>query len=241
MPDTGRLRLTRGHLTDGDLIDHLDAPEDSAAAAEHLGQCASCKSRLEVHRRRSSALGAVFSRHPEVAPEKTAVPRPRRIEPPVRWITLARAALLLLVVGTAAALPTVVRFVARLSEPPVTTEAPRVPDTVPARMGPVVDFAVAGDAFTITYALEPAGGSLILVSRDRETAAAQVVQLDAGESLVVLPSGLNVLSSRPSSGALRVELPARVRVVRVGVVGQDTARSLTLARGDSVTVRLPRR
>ncbi len=89
--------------------------------------------------------------------------------------------------------------------------------------------------------LPPAGATLVLVSGDRRSATAQVIRLDADESLVVLPTGLRIASAQPSAASVRVELPSSVREVRVGVAGLEELQRVLIVQGDSVTLTLPPR
>ena len=223
--------LLADHLSDGDLVRLLDGEEALRNDVEaHLDRCAECQERLGVLRRRSERLSGLLIASDAQVPEpdmlaarrlqKQQRSTPQRAVP--AWMRAA-AVVVLLLGGALLAEP--VRawvaewFGARWAElvsstPPEPVQPPVVVEPVP-EANTRVQFTPASDEVELNFASAQAGGEVSVEIRDVPEVT---VQVQGGTAdLLVLPGGVRVANSPGSVAQYRVEVPARVRRLRVQI------------------------
>lgn len=221
---------------EGRLLAYLDDALNSSEARDltsHVDDCAGCRERLRVLRRRSERVGGWIRRHdPPVPPAERLVPARRR---PLRW---AAAAVLLLAFG-ALSVPVAGWLADRLQSigsDPVPTVAPVEPDGVEQL---VTEFSVQGDELTVRLE-EPAGvNAQLIMTRGGELDRAVLTVPDARVGLVVDPAGVELRRLGEVGGDVRLEVPTsveRVRIERGDRSAEIVAAPATAA--DTVRVRL---
>lgn len=197
---------TLPHLTDGDLVRHLDAegdPPERARRETHLEACADCGSRVELLGRQSDAvhgwlLRADASRSPARAASPSRAVRPSRTAA-TPW--LRAAAIVLLVAAPLAAFPPVRDWVATrvgLGSDPVTPTA-----TPAAQVAPVIRFVPAAGTFTVRIDGPPSAGALAIARAAGPEAELRGAGGDGAAAPVVSEDGLRISAS---GAATRYEL-----------------------------------
>lgn len=250
------------HLEDGELLTLDDAASpsaSSAAARDHVAACARCADRRRVLRQHSARVSSLIAelelpsdfRYPSLP---TA---PRVLAPRAGWTQqrLRRAAAVLLVVGSLAAVPPlrawtvawVQKGIAALTgagrrdaAPAVRRAAPVASKTAPIDSGSTLWFDAEGPELAVEIASAQASGTLTLSSSVRPMTGIEVVN-GAGETPLVREHGVRLINGPASTASYRLALPAAVQRVRVRIGDQPW---LVLSRADveaGRTVELRRR
>ena len=254
------------HLTDADVVRHLDREGDDAERVRreaHLERCADCAARVGLFRGRSETVAAWLSRadhdpRPASAADVLAAAAsgegasaPVITGPGVAGRTILRpssaaapwlraAAIVLLVAAPLAALPPVRAWVAErvgLSDEPGTTAVTAAPAVTADQ--PVIRFTPAPGVFTVRAGEHPAGASLTLGRADGDDAVLRGAG-DAGDPLrapVVSDDALR-LPAADVAVAYTLLLPASVDEVRL-VLDGGAVRIPAAALDAGRTVGLP--
>ncbi|MBW3552742.1 MAG: hypothetical protein KY466_04480 [Gemmatimonadetes bacterium] len=225
---------TMAHLSDADLVRHLDLEGDAAERArreEHVRSCDECAARVRLLGHQSETIASWLERTDQPlpagsAPEAWAAGRaaPARAErartDAVRpW--LRAAAIILLIAAPLAALQPVREWVVERIGLAEETGAPAI--TVAEASDPaVIRFTPAPGVFTVHVA-EPAGGASLAIGR---TGGEEAVLRGAsgGEAPVVSDAALRLAGGAAAAGRLYdLRVPAAVEEVRV-IVGSRLER-----------------
>jgi hypothetical protein len=238
------------HLDDGELLMLDDAASSSASSAdarEHLAGCTRCADRLRVlkqHSRRISSLIAEIDLPADFRyPTLPATPQVRAIHP---WWTQRRwqrAAAVLLVIGSLAAVPPVrawtvawvAKQIAALTGASRRDAAPVTPTVVqdapqaapPIDSGATLWFDAQGTELTIEVASPQASGTLTFSPSTRPMVGVEVVS-GAGETPLVREHGVRLINSTASTASYRLAVPSGVQQVRVRI-GDEAWRTFTRA------------
>lgn len=225
------------HPDEGALIRMLDDAlelDESASVQRHVAQCESCRERLDELRILARGWTRVLEEgdaHLEDASARTVL----RQAHDRRW--LLRAAILILAAGIVA-VPPVRAGIAQLWQ---RITGPVVPATA------VTGVDAATDAFALSFPFEdtsfvlafdapqPAGTVLITFGGEGTNVTARI-ESGQGAELLVRPEGLHVRNDTSATATYRIDLPARVREVRVEVAGEAARR---LRAGGAVRMQLP--
>jgi hypothetical protein len=226
-----RAGAAAGHLSDADLLRHLDGEPPLSAARDltaHLRECGVCTARADLlhHRRRRLAdllagtdVTAAVATTPGTLLERARRNgRGRGARAPA-----LRAAAMLLVAGTLAAQPAVRRWIghqwaratgdAPVRAPIAAPVAPAI-DARRSAPGTVLAFEPGAGPFTIHFDARPSAGSLVVVGDGGRQASVERV---AGENLevLVMPHGVHVRNANGGAVSYRVRVPRSVTRVRV--------------------------
>lgn len=231
--------LNAPHLSAGDLIRYLDHQVDGAerrGAVRHLTGCEACAERLAALGEQSQQAAEYLASYQTDAraddmTRARALAAARRARPARRgWGSGAgiRAAAVLAVLATGAVAVQPVRawMVDRWEaltgslqdDAAVAVESARI-----AESGSPVAFVPVGDVFVLEVVnAQPTGSLTLEMEPGAEEATAQIVN-GAGETLLVLPSGVRVENTPGSTAAYRVTLPSNLRLVQVFAGGAPVA------------------
>lgn len=223
------------HPSAGVLVRRLDGELDDAASARlsrHLLRCAACHERISELESHSREVGR-YLRSLEVGEGVDAV-RLRRAKAAVRgaewrhrskvrvrraWAVAAALAGVMAVSFSAEPVRAwVMRYLPiRTVETEAVAPVVTLPSAVVGSGGSVVSFQPTGESFELSVEAVQAGGELLIQVLPIERATAQVTS-GAGESLLILPTGLRIENSAASTASYRVTLPTGVGgvVLRVG-------------------------
>lgn len=229
--------LTRPHLDDGELLCLLDGEADGALRTDgeaHLSACGTCRERLDRYRTRRARLAHLLVRADYPVPaapsaDPKVIPlRPRAATSTFRSRPWLRAAAVVLLLATAAAMATPARAwimewvgrqwsrIAQEDRPAAPRSAPEQAPPAQAQASAQVRFVPAGSELRVDVANAQSAGALTLVPVSGQSASAEVVGAQAVEMLVV-PSGLRIRNTPGVSADYRVQVPDGVRRVRVRI------------------------
>ena len=220
-------------LRDGEL-----PPAGLDAARRHVGECASCASRLDRARAEDARLAALFAALDAAAPpsaqERTsalasvlaAAGAPARAHGPRRRVRVAVAAALLVVVaGAAVGFPgsplrawwsTVLdpRGAAGRDDAPAPETSPRATSPSPDPVGIAVD---PGRRLVLRFTSVQAAGSAIIriVSTDR-----LVVEAPAGAATFDTAEGMLTIRNEGASADFQIDVPITAPSVEIRVAGR---------------------
>lgn len=235
MTNTG----TGVHLDDGELMVLDDvASASTAAAREHTASCARCADRLRVlreHSRRVSSLIAEIELPADFRlPSLRAAPQVRAVRPSWTQQHWRRAAAVLLVLGSLAAVSPlrawtigwVAKQIAALTGAdrrdaapvprPVAQDAPQAP---PVDSGATLWFDAEGAELAVEVASPQASGTLTLSPSSRPMTGVEVVN-GAGETPLVREHGVRLINHAASTASYWLSVPAGVQRVRVRIGDQ---------------------
>jgi uncharacterized protein (TIGR03437 family) len=238
--DTGQ---STPSLLDGRLVRLLDgevSAEERAELLELLESSPEARARYDELRAVSSRLSHLLEQEatppvPDLAPPQRSVVRGRRSGARV-WLQLAAGVVLLLAVGLTvepvrAWLTTGVQRVVELFAPQESD--PAAEDLVTPEQGTespsTVRFLPADPVFAVEVRSPQPDGVLIVESVSDGGEVTASVVAGAGETLVVLPSGLGITNTAESTADYRVSVPSRLTSVEVRIDGVVVA---TLSPGD---------
>lgn len=229
------------HLDDGELMvldDSASAPTSSAAAREHLASCSHCADRLNVlrqHSRRVSSLIAEIELPDDFrVPSLPAAPHVRAARPSWAQQHWRRAAAVLLVIGSLAAVSPlrawtigwVAKQIAALtgaSHRDATPVAPPAsqnpPPATPIDSGATLWFDAGSSELAVEVVSPQATGTLTLSPSPRPMTGVEVVN-GAGETPLVREHGIRLLNNVGSTASYRLAVPSGVLRVRVRIGGQ---------------------
>lgn len=224
------------HLDDGELMVLDDAASASSAAErEHLASCARCADRLRVlrtHSRRVSSLIAEVELPADFRyPSLPAAPRVRTVRPWWTQQNWRRAAAVLFVIGSLAAVPPlrawtvgwVARQIAALTGAggadapamtrPVAQPAPQAP---PIDSGATLWFDADGPELAVEVANRQATGTLTFAASTRPMTGIEVLH-GAGETPLVREHGVRLINRAASTASYRLSVPAGVQRIHVRI------------------------
>jgi hypothetical protein len=230
-------------LLDGRLVRLLDgevSPEERAELLQLLESSPEARARYDRLGAISSRLSHLLEQDatpplPDLAPPKQPLGRQRRSMGRV-WLQLAAGVVLLLAVGLTvqpvrAWLMTGVQRVVELfapEEPAPTPEAVVTPEQG-MESPSTVSFQPADPLFSVEVRTPQPDGLLIVESGPDDGDVTASVVAGAGETLVVLPSGLGISNTAESTANYRVSVPSRLASVEVRIDGVLVA---TLSPGE---------
>lgn len=230
------------HLEDGEivrLLDHEVSQGERRECVRHLSGCDECARRMETLRAQSEGASRYLARVGGAAPvdelaraRALAAARDARRRGGRRLPSAAaRAAMVagVLALGVATVEPLrawVLERWADLVAPDgiarVEAERPRpAPDG-----GSLVSFPTGGTVFTVRFDHAQDAGELVIQRHPGDLASAQIVR-GAGETMLVLPSGLRVQNTPDSSAGYLLVVPPSVQRVEV-TAGDGVATSIEL-------------
>jgi anti-sigma factor RsiW len=206
------------HVEDGALVRLLDGENADGERAEvetHLSDCGRCAARLQELSRAAAALTDALRAADAPAP---------RARPAPRWGLRAAAALLVLA-GVGGAVRPVRAWIIQRAEALWDAVAgrngsairPGAPGVAPLAS---VAFAPSGDELTVEVTGHQGGGVLRIETVEGDTVAAIVRDGSGVEDLVVLPSGLRIVTGPTSRATYVIRIPAQLARVRV-LVGEQ--------------------
>lgn len=224
------------HLDDGELLVLDDvAPTVSTAEREHLASCTQCADRLRVLRQYSRSVSSLIAELelPDDFryPSRPAAPQVRAVRP---WWTQQqwrRAAAVLFVIGSLAAVPPlrawtigwVARQVAALTgadrrDAPIATHprAQGAPEAPAIDSGATLWFDADGPELAVEIANSQASGTLTFLPSSRPMTGVDVVN-GAGETPFVREHGVRLVNAKTSTASYRVAIPASVERIRVRI------------------------
>jgi anti-sigma factor RsiW len=224
-------------VEDGALVRYLDgqaANGERADVAAHLAGCGRCADRMaELARATGAVTAALRAADP-------AVPR-GRVRP--RWGLRAAAAVLVLAAVGGAVRPVRAWILERAGALWEVVTGRGDPGGRPGRQGPAssasVAFVPTGDVFALEVTERQQGGVLQIETVDGDTAVAVVLGGTGREDLVVLPSGLRIVTGPTAGASYVIRVPARLASVRV-VLGDEEPRDYRPG-GPPVEIPLGRR
>ena len=228
-----RTTETMPHLTDADVVRHLDLEGDATELTrrdEHVRGCDACAGRVRVLRRQSETVAAWLERADaplppgsarDVRAASAATARAGRERRETFGPWLRAAAIILLIAAPLAALPPVREWVVERIGLAEETPAPAT-SLAEAADPSVIRFTPAPGAFTVRVAEAAAGAVLALGRADGDEA---VLRGAGGGDVPVVSDDVLRLAGGPSAAGRRYDLrvPAAVVEVRV-IVGSRIAR-----------------
>ncbi|HEX9729498.1 MAG TPA: hypothetical protein VGA37_13410 [Gemmatimonadales bacterium] len=219
------------HVEDGTLLRFLDGechPGEHQAVALHRDACGRCATRLaQLSRRAQLTRQAIGLWDADMRPAL-------RVSFPWR-----RAAVVMVMLGIGGAVRPVRAWIADgaravwMAVAGTTTDGDIVPPPdQPAVASGLIRFEPAGTTFELTLPERQRAGVLRIEIAARPDAEAEVVGGSGAEDLMVLPTGLRIVSRAQSEASYTVRLPLQVEVVRVVFRDQP---ALTLLAAGSTT------
>ncbi|HUG41691.1 MAG TPA: hypothetical protein VMM12_14475 [Longimicrobiales bacterium] len=211
------------HLSDAELIRHLDGEGDATTIArreDHLRDCAACAARAHRFGQQSGTVRAWLVRA-DTGHRPASIPqRRRRSVAAAPW--LRAAAIVLLLAAPLTALPPVRHWVAErvgLADDPA--EGPQAAAADARGLEPGIRFTPAPGSFTVRVDA-PAPGSTLTLGRSAGADAVLRGALEGGPAPVVSDDALRLPPSAAVGRVYDLRLPASVDAVLVVVDGRTT-------------------
>lgn len=226
------------HLTDGDLVRMLDG---QAAAAErddvldHVSVCDACAERMESIRQRAEEFSQQV-RLLDDGPDQMTRARARqafrqaqrsrsRTWANAGWLRVAAAVLVVLLAG--ATVDPLRAWVAEQWQAVSGDSVERIAERTalpgePVRRGSMVRFQPPAGVFNLEIAEPQAEGTIQISVRDVPMATLEIIRPE-GESIMQLPSGLQVENREDSRASYEIILPRDTRLVQIFAGGRPIA------------------
>lgn len=230
-----------GHVSEEDMLRHVDAQDDERARAHiraHLQECAVCTREVARLRSLSTTIHRRLAKLDSTPPEallprsfrqlragstKSRAPAPRR--PRLAWSVAAAVFLIALVSVVASPLRAWLADQVGGSRIGLALPAETVPPARPTQESsrpegellPGLEFEPESAELRIEFLTSQEQGELLVRT------AGKYVQLEvlnphpAHESMLLLPSGIQVRNARGSVASYRLTLPAKVQTVRIRI------------------------
>jgi anti-sigma factor RsiW len=229
---------TSRHPSDAVLLRQLDGAlgeQVTGRLTAHLERCQACRRRSAALRAQSAAAAEYLRSLPDGADTAAAarmrartatrVAESRRARVGRQWrgwaAAAATAGLVMLSLGVD---PLRAWVLARLGIGSAPTAAPAgarpvsLPPVIVGSDGSVVSFPTASSTFELVVQEAQPSGEIRVQVRAGDRVTAQMVGA-GGESMLVLPSGLQIENSAASTASYRISVPASVRVIVVRIGG----------------------